>query len=509
MPSSDSKDVVGWPDDVGIIAVEAYFPSQYVDQSELEIFDGVSTGKYTIGLGQDKMGFCSDREDINSLCLTVVQKLMQNYDISYESIGRLEVGTETIIDKSKSTKTVLMQLFEECGNTNIEGIDTTNACYGGTAALFNALAWVESSAWDGRYALVVAGDIAVYATGNARPTGGAGSVAMLIGPNAPLVIERGLRGTHMQHVYDFFKPDLSSEFPVVDGKLSIQCYLSALDKCYQRYATKAETQMVKDKETGPFSLGHFDAMFFHSPYCKLVQKSFARLMLNDFLRDSNADTTENGIFSGLEAYRDLKLEDTYFDRTVEKTFMACSKATFEKKVKPSLLLANQIGNMYTPSVYGGLVSYIAQNSVADIAGKRVGLFSYGSGLASSLYSIKFSEDTAPGSKLSKLSEVLSDVTVRLDSRKKIAPKIFADTMKLRQDTHHLANYTPVGCIDDLFPGTWYLTHVDEMHRRQYLCTPLNVIPESLQSSVIPVETVSSKRPSSIPSPEAVPSNTAS
>lgn len=43
----------------------------------------------------------------------------------------------------------------------------------------------------GRYALVVAGDIAVYATGNARPTGGAGAVAMLVGPNAPLIFERG------------------------------------------------------------------------------------------------------------------------------------------------------------------------------------------------------------------------------------------------------------------------------------------------------------------------------
>lgn len=39
--------------------------------------------------------------------------------------------------------------------------------------------------------MVVAGDIAVYATGSARPTGGAGAVAMLIGPNAPLAFERG------------------------------------------------------------------------------------------------------------------------------------------------------------------------------------------------------------------------------------------------------------------------------------------------------------------------------
>ena len=43
----------------------------------------------------------------------------------------------------------------------------------------------------GRFALVVAADIAVYASGNARPTGGAGAVAMLVGPNAPLVFERG------------------------------------------------------------------------------------------------------------------------------------------------------------------------------------------------------------------------------------------------------------------------------------------------------------------------------
>jgi 3-hydroxy-3-methylglutaryl CoA synthase len=35
---------------------------QCVEQSELEKFDSVSTGKYTIGLGQTKMSFCDDRE---------------------------------------------------------------------------------------------------------------------------------------------------------------------------------------------------------------------------------------------------------------------------------------------------------------------------------------------------------------------------------------------------------------------------------------------------------------
>ena len=40
-------------------------------------------------------------------------------------------------------------------------------------------------------AVVVMGDIAVYAKGSARPTGGAGACALLIGPNAPVVFESG------------------------------------------------------------------------------------------------------------------------------------------------------------------------------------------------------------------------------------------------------------------------------------------------------------------------------
>lgn len=50
------------PCDVGIIAMEVYFPRTFVSQVELERFDGVSAGKYTIGLGQDQMAVVSDRE---------------------------------------------------------------------------------------------------------------------------------------------------------------------------------------------------------------------------------------------------------------------------------------------------------------------------------------------------------------------------------------------------------------------------------------------------------------
>lgn len=38
-------------ENVGILGMEIYFPSTYVAQSDLEVFDGASRGKYTIGLG--------------------------------------------------------------------------------------------------------------------------------------------------------------------------------------------------------------------------------------------------------------------------------------------------------------------------------------------------------------------------------------------------------------------------------------------------------------------------
>lgn len=442
-----------WPKDVGILALELIFPSQYVDQTELEQYDEVSAGKYTVGLGQKRMGFCGDREDINSLCLTAVGNLMKRYKIKPQDIGRLEVGTETIIDKSKSVKSVLMQLFEPHGITDIEGIDTTNACYGGTAALLNALSWVESSAWNGRYALVIAADIAVYAKGAARPTGGTGAVAILVGPNAPLVVDRGLRGAFFKHAYDFYKPDLTSEYPVVDGKLSVQCYLEALDKCYQTYCAKAEKATQK-----PVSVDSFDGILFHTPYGKLVQKSVARLVLNDYVRSSNEKKS-----SALDKFSKVQLDQTYFDRDIEKAFLTASSESYMKKTLPSLLVSSNIGNMYTASLYGGLVSYIVSKSLEELKGNKVALFSYGSGLASTFYSITIRDIPS----LKTLKDNLDYVPELLEKRTKVTPEKFEATLSLRQESAHKAPYEPVGDVSQFFPGTYYLKQIDQMHRRYY------------------------------------------
>ncbi|XP_047583943.1 hydroxymethylglutaryl-CoA synthase, mitochondrial [Lutra lutra] len=459
-----------WPKDVGILALEVYFPAQYVDQTDLEKFNNVEAGKYTVGLGQTHMGFCSVQEDINSLCLTVVQRLMERTQLPWDSVGRLEVGTETIIDKSKAVKTVLMELFQDSGNTDIEGIDTTNACYGGTASLFNAANWIESSSWDGRYAMVVCGDIAVYPSGNARPTGGAGAVAMLVGPKAPLALERGLRGTHMENVYDFYKPDAATEYPIVDGKLSIQCYLRALDRCYTLYRQKIQNQWKQAGINRPFTLDDLQFMIFHTPFCKMVQKSLARLMFNDFL--SASSDTQTSLYKGLEAFRGLALEETYTNKDMDKALQKASLDMFNKKTKASLYLSTHNGNTYTSSLYGCLASLLSQYSAQDLAGSRIGAFSYGSGLAASFFSFRVSKDASPGSPLEELVSSMSDLPKRLASRKRMSPQEFTEIMDQREQFYHKVNFSPPGNTSSLFPGTWYLERIDELYRRKYARRPV-------------------------------------
>lgn len=337
------------------------------------------------------------------------------------------MGTETLLDKSKSVKSVLMQLFQDSGNTNIEGVDTVNACYGGTNALFNAINWVESSAWDGRDAIVCAGDIALYKKGNARPTGGAGCVAMLIGPDAPLAFEPGKRGTYMQHAYDFYKPDLTSEYPVVDGHFSVTCYTEAVDACYKAYNAREETLQQKGmangvheaKADGTTPLDRFDHVLFHSPTCKLVAKSYARMLYNDYRA-----SPENSAFDSVpKEMKELSYQASLSDKTVEKTFMALSKKHFQARVQPGIQVPTMCGNMYCASVYGSLVSLLSNVPGEQLKGRRVGIFSYGSGLASSLFSMKIVGD------VSEMAEKL-ELHRRLDSRRTVAPEVYDEVCVL-------------------------------------------------------------------------------
>ncbi|XP_052171257.1 hydroxymethylglutaryl-CoA synthase-like [Diospyros lotus] len=442
---------------VGILAMEIYFPPTCIQQEVLEVHDEVSKGKYTIGLGQDCMAFCTEVEDVISMSLTAVTSLLQKYKIDPKQIGRLEVGSETVIDKSKSIKTFLMQVFEESGNTDIEGVDSTNACYGGTAALLNCVNWVESNSWDGRYGLVVCTDSAVYAKGPARPTGGAAAIAMLIGPDAPIAFESKFRASHMSHAYDFYKPNLASEYPVVDGKLSQTCYLMALDSCYKRFCHKYEKLEGKQ-----FSVADGDYFVFHSPYNKLVQKSFARLLFNDYLR--NASFIDAAAKEKLAPFSTLTGDESYQSRDLEKATQQAAKPLYDVKVQPTTLIPKQVGNMYTASLYAALASLL-HNKHNSLAGQRVVMFSYGSGLTATIFSFHLRDGQHPFS-LSNIVSVMN-VDKKLKSRHEFPPEKFVETMKLMEHRYGAKDFVTSKDCSLLAPGTYYLTEVDSMYRRFY------------------------------------------
>ena len=441
------------PQDVGILAMEWYAPQTYVAQTSLEEQDGCA-GKYVVGLGQEAMAFVDDREDIGSVLLTACRRLLRGYGVEASEVGRLEVGTETLVDKSKSVKTTLLRLFA-AGGADVEGVSSVNACYGGTAAVLNSVAWVESSAWDGRYAVVVCGDIAVYEPGPARPSGGCGAVAMLIGPDAPLALEPS-RATHAMDVWDFYKPH-HSEYAAVDGKLSQACYLRSVDACWRG---------LKAKGPRATAVGAFDHCVFHAPYNKLVQKGFARLALGDAVLGGAAGqpcSADAWCTFGDDAY-----EATLVDRGLDGALRKAAAADYDAKVAPSTMIPKHVGNTYTASVFAGLLSLV---SAADerLAGKRVLLFSYGSGSVATMYVLR-GRTTKTKFTLAAI-KAAADVDARLKGRVPCSAAHFAAACDLRVDRYGKPDYAPEGTPPDapvpLAPDAFRLVNVDANHVRSY------------------------------------------
>ncbi|KAI6213475.1 hypothetical protein M3Y94_00155000 [Aphelenchoides besseyi] len=439
---------------VGIKAIELYFPKCYVEQTELEKFNGAASGKYTNGMGLQQMGFCDDYEDVCSLALNVTFNLLKKYAIDPQTIGFLEVGTETLIDKSKSVKTSLMRSELFNGNADIEGVDVKNACYGGTQALFHAIDWIASNyVYRKKLAIVVMTDIANYESGAARCTGGAGAVALLIGPNAPLVFDRGTRATYMSDKYDFYKPvyGMSTEYPKVISKLTIDCYMTALDECYRLFQQKSSEQTAEE-----VSISKFHAVLCHCPFYKLVQKSYGRLYQLD---------CQSGRISDAESKEVLELKKT--DNDFWKRLLILCQNQMDKQVAPFFNFNRRIGNMYTASLYASLVSVISNVTLENVHDKRLLLFSYGSGVASSMFSMHFDVQGGRGDQLLKMRKIAVEARDRLDERIVVTPEEYTEAIQRREVQLHDGKYKPEKREVELFPHSWYLKEITDELQRVY------------------------------------------
>jgi hydroxymethylglutaryl-CoA synthase len=93
------------------------------------------------------------------------------------------------------------------------------------------------------------------------------------------------------------------------------------------------------------------------------------------------------------------------------------------KVDPSLKIPQRIGNIYTGSLYSCLISLLV--NIPDIKNKNVLLFSYGSGLCSSMLNVKIHKNP-----LNRLQ--VESILGKLENRIKISPNEYTQMMLERE-----------------------------------------------------------------------------
>jgi len=286
----------------------------------------------------------------------------------------------------------------------------------------------------------------------------------------------------MGNWWDFFKPELASEYPSVDGPLTLHSYIGGLEQSYENFISK-EAKRIKGRsvkavngmnghftngtnghangvnghaENPSVSLKDFDFIGFHGPYGKMVQKGTARLTYMDYLANPSAPE-----FSSVDpSILDMPRSKSLLDKSVEKQFVSLSSSTYKTKVWPSTQCLRRLGNMYTGAVYGALASIVDSVEPEELKNKRIALFSFGSGLAASFFTVKVVGDTKMIKETMNLKERLSQIEVRPCQE-------FIDALKLREEKHNIRNYEPTGTPERLVKGTYYLERVDEMSRRYY------------------------------------------
>ena len=205
---------------------------------------------------------------------------------------------------------------------------------------------------------MICSDIARYGVKTAgEPTQGAGAVAMVISDNPALLeIDVGISGAATTDVHDFWRP-LGMREAQVDGHYSVQCYLDALAAAYRGWKDRAMVrEIVRDNDLASEQLAR---ICYHVPFCKMARKAHLHVRKCD-LDDTGAP----------------------WDVTAEETRGA---ASFKEQVDASLAACSRIGNVYTGSLYLSLAGLL-ETQAAALAGKRIGLFSYGSGCTSEFFS---------------------------------------------------------------------------------------------------------------------------
>jgi hydroxymethylglutaryl-CoA synthase len=315
---------------VGIDSLAVYTSRYALDLATLAEARGIDPDKYYVGLGQHKMSVPPPGEDIVTMAASAAAKALEGIDLA--SIEMLLFATESAFDQSKATGLyvhALLGLPARCRTVELK-----QACYSGTAAIQLALPFIREN--PDKKVLVIASDIARYGLGTTGESSqGCGAIAMVLSANPRIAVIEKHSGLVAESVMDFWRPNYLDE-ALVEGKYSSRLYLNMLEKTWNEYCQLSQRSY---EDHGYFC--------YHAAVPRLVEKAHQSLM-----------------------------------RWSEKQL---AEEVWMRDIDYSLNYGRIIGNSYTASLYVGLASLL-DNVVEDLAGKRIGFYSYGSGCVAEFFS---------------------------------------------------------------------------------------------------------------------------
>ncbi|WGF87505.1 hydroxymethylglutaryl-CoA synthase family protein [Marinivivus vitaminiproducens] len=322
--------------DVGIERMGLYCGAAFVDVAKLAAVRGLDPARFA-NLLMRRKSVAFRFEDPVSFAVNAARPMIDALSPAERSmIDLLVVATESGIDWGKSISNYAHRYLELPRHCRM--FEVKQACYGGTAALRTAASLV--AAGEARRALVISTDVARCVPHSyAEPSQGCAAVALLVGRNpVVLALEAGASGVHGYEVMDSCRPTAETETGDVD--LSLLSYLDCIERSFLAYRDRVGAVDFRD---------HFAYLACHTPFGGMV-KGAHRTMMRKFSPGPPQAVNED----------------------------------FERRVRPALAYCQEVGNIYSGTVFLALAGALAHGDYTQP--QRIGLFSYGSGCCSEFYS---------------------------------------------------------------------------------------------------------------------------
>ena len=369
---------------IGIDSIAITLPELYLPITTLAEYRQIEADKLIKGLGLHKMAYPDVGQDVVTFAANAALQLLRQENLHPLEISKILVATESGVDSSKPIGSYVISLLEsQLGARSFAHCDTvdfTFACIGGVDALQSGVDYIRLNPTE--KAIVITTDIAKYdLASTGEYTQGAGSLALLITAN-PRIIALGQKtGVATEGVFDFFKPrrtfsklevtgksdnpdwlgvlendiQIYKEQPVFDGQYSNQCYINRITEAYNHFKKQTNQPGIVFQD--------WKQIFMHLPYCFQARRTFIEIYKNELHPNLPAEDVK--ALAKSEDYLQL----------------------IQEKIQPSEAASGQVGNLYTGSLFLGMLSGLSvlATQKADLVNEKVGFIAYGSGSKSKVF----------------------------------------------------------------------------------------------------------------------------